>query len=214
MAITSFKRFVLSLALPVTFMSHSLFADVTPKMNYILDGKLVPSWNASTGDPEKWWSPLTELKGESGSGKLVIEPAEFKTPGDAFKLTWIARKKVTAQFSLGGNQIDIKSLENNAALVISMRLLTSPDKPVNIGMSCGDKCKQGKVDVSSTLKKLKKGEWIAFPIALNCFSTAGVDLSKITSPFEISTEGKLSIEITNVRLEKLGPDEKSCVSPQ
>lgn len=212
MAITNFKRFVLSLALPATFLSQGVYADANPKMNYLLEGKVVSGWTAITGDPEKWWSPLTELKGESGSGKLVVEPGEFKSPGDAVKLTWAARKNVHAQFSLGGNPIDIKSLENAAALVISMRVLNLPDKPVNIAMRCGDKC-EAKVDVSSNFKKLKKGEWIAFPIALNCFSQAGVDLTKVATPFEISTEGKLSVEIATIRLEKLGPDEKGCVAP-
>lgn len=215
MAITGFKRFVVgvSLALPATFLSHSLYADANPKMSYLLDGKVVSGWTAITGDPEKWWGPLTELKGESGSGKLVVEPGEFKTPGDAVKLTWGAHKNIYAQFSLGGNPIDIKSLENAAALVISMRVLNLPDKPVNIAMRCGDKC-EAKVDVSSNFKKLKKGEWIAFPIALNCFSKAGVDLTKVATPFEISTEGKLSVEIVTIRLEKLGPDEKGCVAPK
>ncbi len=213
MAITGFKRFVItiSLALPAIFLSHSLYADANPKMNYLLDGKVVSSWTAVTGDPDKWWNPLTELKGESGSGKLVVEPGEFKTPGDAVKLTWVARKNIHAQFYVSGNPVDIKSLENAAVLVISMRVLNMPDKPVNIAMRCGDKC-EAKVDISKNLKKLNKGEWVAFPIALNCFAQAGVDLTKVATPFEISTEGKLSIEIATIRLEKLGPDEKGCVA--
>lgn len=214
MAITGLKRFVIgvSLALPATFLSHSLYADANPKMNYILDGKVVSGWTAITGDPEKWWSPLTELKGESGSGKLVLEPAQLKVPGDAFRLTWAPRKNIHAQFSLGGNPVDIKSFESAAALVINMRVLTSPDKAVNVAMRCGDKC-EAKMDISKHFKKLKKGEWVAFPIALNCFAQAGVDLSKVATPFEISTEGKLSVEIATIRLEKLGPDEKGCAAP-
>jgi hypothetical protein len=215
MAITRLKRFVIgvSLALPAAFLSHSLYADaVNAKMNYILDGKVVSGWTAITGDPEKWWSPLTELKGESGSGKLVVEPAQFQAPGDAFRLTWAARKNIFAQFSVGGNPVDIKSFENAAVLVINMRVLTSPDKAVNVAMRCGDKC-EAKVDISKNLKKLKKGEWVAFPIALNCFAQAGVDLSKVATPFEISTDGKLSVEIATVRLEKLSPDEKGCTAP-
>lgn len=213
MAITRFKRFLIgiSLIIPATFVSHSLYADANPKMNYLLEGRVVSGWTAATGDPDKWWNPLTELKGESGSGKLLVESGEFKAPGDAVKLTWTARKNIHAQFYLSGNPVDIKSLENAAVLVISMRVLKSPDKPVNIAMRCGDKC-EAKVDVSSDFKKLKKGEWIAFPIALNCFSQAGVDLTKVATPFEISTEGKLSIEVSTIRLEKLGPDEKGCVA--
>ncbi len=214
MAISRLRRFFVgvSLALPVALLSQSLYADaVNNKINYIVDGKVVSGWTAITGDPEKWWSPLTELKGQSGSGKLVLEPAQFKTPGDAFRLTWAPRKELHAQFSLGGNPIDLKSFENAGALVIAMRVLGSPDKAVNIAMRCGDKC-EGKIDISKNLKKLKKEEWISLPIALNCFSMMGADLSKIATPFEISTDGKLNIEISSVRLERLGPDEKGCVA--
>jgi hypothetical protein len=214
MNIANLKRFIAGvlLALPAAVLSPSLYADaVNNKINYIVDGKVVAGWTAITGDPEKWWSPLTELKGQSGSGKLVLEPAQFKTPGDAFRLTWAARKELHAQFSLGGNPIDLKALENAGALVIAMRVLSSPDKAVNIAMRCGDKC-EGKIDISKNLKKLKKEEWILLPIALNCFSMVGADLSKIATPFEISTDGKLSIEISSIRLERLGPDEKGCVA--
>lgn len=215
MAIIGLKHCVMAaslLALPAVLLSQAALADAAnTKMNYVLAGKVVEGWTPITGDPEKWWSPLTELKGESGSGKLVVEPAQFQAPGDAFKLTWAPRKNVQAQFSLGGNPIDIKSLESAAALVINMRVLSAPDKPVNIGMHCGDKC-EAKVEISQNLKKLKKGEWVAFPIALNCFALAGADLSKIATPFEIGTEGKLSVEITTIRLEKLAPNEKGCVA--
>lgn len=217
MAITNFKKWAqplaLSSALSAVCLAPSVFADAAnAKMNYLLDGKVVAGWTAITGDPEKWWSPLTELQGQSGSGKLVVEPGEFKAPGDAVKLTWAARKNVLAQFSLGGSPVDIKSLESAAALVINMRVLTAPDKPVNIAMRCGENC-EAKVDIAANLKKLKKSEWVAFPIALNCFSTAGADLSKIATPFEIGTDGKLSVEISTVRLEKLAPSDKGCVAP-
>lgn len=212
MAIPRLSRFGVLLALSTALLSHSLYADaVNNKINYIVDGKVVSGWTAITGDPEKWWSPLTELKGQSVSGKLVLEPAQFKTPGDAFRLTWVPRKELHAQFSLGGNPIDLKAFENTGALVIAMRVLSSPDKAVNIAMRCGDKC-EGKIDISKNVKKLKKEEWILLPIALNCFSMVGADLSKIATPFEISTDGKLSIEISSVRLERLGPDEKGCVA--
>ncbi len=214
MAISRLRCFWIgvTLVLPTLFLSQSLYADtVNNKINYIVDGKVVPGWTAITGDPEKWWSPLTELKGQSGSGKLVLEPAQFKTPGDAFRLTWVPRKEVHAQFSLGGNPIDLKSFENAGVLVIAMRVLSSPDKAVNIAMRCGDKC-EGKIDISKNLKKLKKEEWVSLPIALNCFSMMGADLSKIATPFEISTDGKLNIEISSIRLERLAPDEKGCVA--
>lgn len=214
MAISRLRRFwcVVSLALPAVLLSQNLYADaVNNKINYIVDGKVLTGWTAVTGDPENWWSPLTELKGQSGSGKLVLEPAQFKTAGDAFRLTWAPRKELFAQFSLGGNPIDLKSFENAGALVIAMRVLNSPDKVVNIAMRCGEKC-EAKVDISKNLKKLKKEEWVSLPIALNCFSMMGADLSKIATPFEISTDGKLSIEISSVRLERLGPDEKGCVA--
>ena len=43
------------------------------------------------------------------------------------------------------------------------------------------------------------------------FKSDNFDLSKIVGPFSIATEGKFTVSITNIRLEKLPEGDKGCV---
>jgi hypothetical protein len=84
-----------------------------------------------------------------------------------------------------------------------------PDKDVTFGMDCGYPCRS-EMHVSAMLKDLKKDEWTTFPIPLNCFTKEGLDIKKINGPVVISTEGRLGLTITNIRLQKLPEGEKGC----
>lgn len=48
------------------------------------------------------------------------------------------------------------------------------------------------------------------PIPLNCFAGDDFDLAKISSPFTLATDGKFTVSITNIRLEKLAEGEQGC----
>ena len=56
----------------------------------------------------------------------------------------------------------------------------------------------------------KKDVWTTFPIPLNCFTKEGLDIKKVSGPVNISTEGRLGLTITNIRLQKLPEGEKGC----
>jgi hypothetical protein len=108
-----------------------------------------------------------------------------------------------------GSPIDLSNFENQGALVIDVKVLVKPDKDVTIGMDCGYPC-GGKLHVRPNLADLKKDQWSSLPIPLNCFTKEGMDLKKTNGPFTISTNGKLSLEITNIRLQKLAEGDKGC----
>jgi Galactose-binding domain-like len=105
--------------------------------------------------------------------------------------------------------LDLSAFEHDVALVIDLKVDVMPDKGVTIGMDCGYPCRS-ELQVRKNITKLSKGEWSSLPIPLNCFSQAGADLKKINGPFVMSTDGKLTVEIANVRLQKLAEGDKGC----
>jgi hypothetical protein len=66
------------------------------------------------------------------------------------------------------------------------------------------------VSVSKNLKKLKRNEWDMLPIPLNCFTKEGLDIKKVIGPFTMGSDGKLKIELGNVKLLKLAEGDKGC----
>ena len=91
-----------------------------------------------------------------------------------------------------------------------MRVDVAPNKDVEIGMDCGYPCR-ATITINKMIRKMPKGEWFSMPIPLNCFKSENFDLSKINAPFTISTEGKFTVSIINVRLENIPADQKGCV---
>ncbi len=89
----------------------------------------------------------------------------------------------------------------NSSLELRVRLTEkqsfSEQKGVYLSMACGEQC-QGTVDIAKALSVLKTNQWHTLSFDLQCFEKSGADLSKITSPFMLSTADPLSIDFTDV----------------
>ena len=178
--------------------------------NYLHDGQVITGWGIQLGDPSNWSTPVSaDRTATSAGGKVAVEPATFKVAGDAIKITWAPRLPIKGSLAINGAAINLSKFENDGALVLDMKMDISPDKDVSIGMDCGYPC-GGSVQIAKMLKKFKKDEWKTLPIPLNCFTKQGLDITKVNGPFTISTEGKLGLTITNVRLQKIPAGDTGC----
>lgn len=203
----------------VCFSALSLFslhifaqeeAPKNPNFFYLDKGQLVTGWGIQVGDPSNWSTVIQDRTGKSQSGKIAVAPAKFKEDGDAIQLTWSKRKKDVATLSIFGPTLNLASVKDNAQLAIDVRVDVRPDKAVTLGMGCTYPCKAD-VQIRDLLTEFPRGEWFTLPIPLNCLKGEEFDLSKISVPFTIGTDGKLTLTITNIRLERMGENEKGCV---
>lgn len=184
--------------------------NLNPNHFYLVQGELIGR-SIALGDPTNWNTPLQGREGKSASGKVEVAPTDFKATGDAIQIKWSPRKKVQGNFALYGNPIDLSKYKDSASLTIDMRVDVKPDKNVNIGLECGYPCRAD-LSINGMIKKMPKGEWFSLPLPLNCFKSDNFDLSKINGPFSISTDGKFTVSITNIRLEKLPAGDKGCAT--
>lgn len=185
---------------------------INPKLAYIHEGQVVSGWSLQLGDPTNWSTPVSNRTGESASGKVKVEPSDRNTKGDAIKATWDGKKSGQGNLAIYGSPLDLSNLENDGALYIEIKVITPPNANITIGMDCGYPC-GGKVPVGKNLKQLKRNEWDVLPIPLNCLTKEGLNLKKINGPFVISTDGKLQIELGNVKLLKLAEGDVGCKAP-
>lgn len=181
---------------------------LNPNYFYLVKGELIGR-SISLGDPSNWSTMIQGREGQSAGEKIKVSPIDFKASGDAIQLTWAPRKKVVGNFGLYGNTIDLSKFKDTASLTIDMRVDAKPDKDVKIGLNCGYPC-QADLSINRMIKKMPKGEWFSLPLPLNCFKSDNFDLSKISGPFTIATDGKFTVSITNIRLEKLPEGDKGC----
>jgi Galactose-binding domain-like len=179
-----------------------------PDHFYIVKGEPI-NRGISLGDPKNWSVSVTGRQGESAGKKVSVSPTTYKEPNDAIQLTF-SKKNMQGNFAIYGSPIDISTFKDNAYITIDMRIDQKTDKSIKVGMDCGYPCR-AEVSINHMIKKIPKGQWFSLPIPLNCFKGDNFDLSKIVGPFSVSTEGRLTISVTNVRLEKMPDDDKGCV---
>ena len=202
-------RRLLLIGMSFVFTSISLADNsINPNFIYLYKGQ-PQARSISLGDPSNWSLGLQGREGKSASGKLKVSATDFKEKGDALLLEWKTSNKNLGNFALYGNPIDLSKYKDAASLTIDMRIDRKPNKDVKIGMDCGYPCRAD-LSINGMIKEMRSGEWFSLPIPLNCFKAENFDLSKINGPFTIATDGKFSVSITNVRLEKLAPGEKGC----
>ena len=84
-----------------------------------------------------------------------------------------------------------------------------PTAPVFLEVWCGDEC-EGRVDMTDALTAGSAGEWRTVTARLARFGEAGADLSHITAPFVLSTEGSLALRFADVRVEPAAGGDPPC----
>jgi beta-glucosidase len=99
-----------------------------------------------------------------------------------------------------GQPVDLsRQTTGDMAVMIRYRVDASPEKPVSLGIVCGESCGAA-VDVTSTLSGAKIGEWRTAKIKLSCFMAKGARMEHVSSPFALSTTGRLTLSFTEIRL--------------
>jgi len=200
---------------------QSLAFNDDPLTTYIKDGQFVGKWQGNIGNGLNWNIPLKDRIGETERGNLEVKPSKRNKEGDAIHLKWRGKQVKNewggnilydSNFTIAKNQINIASIEDQAALLIELKVNRSAKDNTTITMECNysSECR-GKFPVKAIINNLPKGEWTQMPIPLNCFNKDGkFDFSKVTSIFSIGTEGKLDIEISNISLAALPQGNKGC----
>ena len=84
-------------------------------------------------------------------------------------------------------------------LAVEYRVDQAPESAAYLVVGCGDDC-EAVVDVSSELRSAEQGAWVRMDVKLSCFASAGADMSGVTSPFGLRSEGAMGVSISGVRL--------------
>ena len=93
--------------------------------------------------------------------------------------------------------------EAQGSLMFSYRVDQKPAMKATLTMSCesvGESLCGATLDITDRLNSAEVGQWHSHSIDLQCFSQAGVDIAKVTSPFTIETEGTLQLSLANITI--------------
>ncbi|TWB31771.1 exo-1,4-beta-glucosidase [Nitrospirillum bahiense] len=138
------------------------------------------------------------------AGALALKPVDAGgIQGAGRQLSWTGKGEAAIAVT-GGNALDLTRQANGAlSLQVDYRVDEAPAGTVWLisgpGSGTGP-ATPGALDLTSVLKAAPLGQWQTLKIKLSCFKQAGADLSRVTTPFALSTGGTLRLSLATVRL--------------
>jgi len=132
------------------------------------------------------------------SGAATVRPIDAGAQENARRAEWSG--KGVGAVSITGGPVDLsRQATGDMAVMLRYRLDAPATAPVELSMACGAGCR-GSVEVTPLLRGAADGQWRVWKIRLSCFRGAGADMARVTSPFALSTSGRLSLVFSELRL--------------
>jgi len=101
--------------------------------------------------------------------------------------------------------LDISRQANaELSLIMEYRVDAGPSAPVTLGVE------RFAVPVTGALRAAGKGRWQTLTVPLRCFVRGGVDMSRITTPLTLSTAGRLTVAVSDVRVASAAVPQDRC----
>jgi beta-glucosidase len=153
---------------------------------YFARGALPPGWEFVPG------------------GGATIRAIDRRGQEDTRLVTFTGTGPQTVQIN-AAQPLDL-SRETNAqlSLVVEYRVDDGPTAPVSIGVNGST------VPVTESLRAAPKGSWRTLTVPLGCIARAGANMQRIDTPLLLTTEGRLAIAISDVRIASASVPQDRC----
>nr|QWN55952.1 beta-glucosidase [uncultured bacterium] len=172
-------------------------AAVSDTSVFFAKGRMGSGWQWFVGDAGAA-RVLAEGGGAASDGSVQVVAVDHAMQEDARQIRWTA----PARAGISGTEpIDLQREANGQlALAFDYRVDEAPAADVHVAIECGPEC-GGRVPIRRVLSSAPPGQWGHLKIPLSCFEKAGADMRRVTAPFVISSEGRLTLSVSNVLLE-------------
>ena len=165
----------------------------------IFDRRPVPPNQLFVGDRGNWRLPVTGPDGASSEGIVTIRTVDRARQGDSRQFVWNGRGEGLVYFETTTPRDMTSWMKNGAALAMDVKVEQPPTQATFVKTHCTYPC-GAQANVTAALRRAPKNEWVRLSIDLACFVKSGLDIGKVTTIPLLSTTGKLSMSISNVRL--------------
>jgi beta-glucosidase len=176
---------------------------------YFRGGPVAP-WQLFIGDSHFW--AVKTVGGNASTwdrDNLVVTAVDRELQEDARAARW-AGYDLAIVYLEAAQAVDLTpEAANCMVLAFDVMVEEPPSAPVYAAMRCGEGC-EGRVDITEALARMPVGEWRTMKLRLRHFGDAGADLSHVTMPFLLATEGSLALRFTDVRLERAAEGDLPC----
>jgi beta-glucosidase len=174
--------------------------DVTSGLLRIFDGRAIAPFDLFIGDVENWKVPVFGPAATSEASGISVTSIDKDIQEDARRVTWHGNGNAQAYFQ-ASHPLDLSSLTSQeASLVFEAMLHSLPESTVTLRMD-GHYPRVSTFDVTEILRELPIGTWQTVSIKLNAFEDTEGLFEEITTPFLISTDGKLDLAVADIHID-------------
>ena len=172
-------------------------------------GGLPQGWSLGLTEEGGVTGPVTGNAGGTATGRLTVAGVDRRAQEDARRFTWNGTGGAMLQIN-AAQPLDItREANGELSLLIEYRVDAKPTAPVLLGMQCGTGC-AGTVPIAGLLNAAPIGEWRTMAIPLRCLREAGVNMGGVTAPLTLSTNGRLAISVSDVRITSANVPQSQC----
>jgi beta-glucosidase len=184
----------------------------TPPGEFFARGKVATGWAFKIADGDDAGAPVTALPSGKLARNLAVSAADHLAQEDARRLRW--QGDGAARFSLTTTDpVDLsREGQAGALLLASVKLSGRPGATVTLSLGCGDGC-GGSVALDAALAKLPENRWTRIGVPLNCFASAGADLTRVDVVFELETASTLDLSVADIALGSESDQAVDCEHP-
>ncbi|MFZ9871884.1 MAG: glycoside hydrolase family 3 protein [Steroidobacteraceae bacterium] len=165
----------------------------------IFDRRPVPPNQMFIGDRGNWRVPVTGPDASSSEGIVTVRTIDRARQGDARQLDWNGRGEGIVYFETTTPRDLREWTSKGSALAMDIKVLRPPTRSTFMRSHCVYPC-GAQANVTPILRKAPPDEWVRVSIDMSCFVKSGLDPSKVTTIPLLSTNGQLSMSISNIRL--------------
>lgn len=167
---------------------------------YFRGGPVAP-WQLFVGDSHFW--AVKTVGGNASTwdrDNLVVTAVDRELQEDARAARW-AGYDLAHVYLEAAQAVDLTP-EASDCMLLAFDVMVEEEPSANVyaAMRCGEAC-EGRIDITEALIRSTIGEWRTMKLRLRDFGVSGADLSHVTTPFLLATDGSLALRFANVRLE-------------
>lgn len=183
---------------PVTEES-GVAVEVSSVADYLVDGRVVEPWSLSLEDAGGQSRVGTESSAASPRGAVRLAVVDDLAQESGRRFTFAGGQPQSVV--IWGKPVDLSRQANGEmALSFRYRVDAVPTGQVLLSMGAEDAASRAGIDLTPFLGQAPIGQWRTMKVRLSCFRDAGVDLTALGRPFQLSTDGGLTVSVSEIRL--------------
>jgi beta-glucosidase len=152
---------------------------------------------------------ISTTPAESVGGRVKVSAVDDQVQEGARRFVFSGDGKGTVELTSEGAADLSREANGDVMLLVRLRHVGAVPKDVKLGVSCGAGC-SGSVSVADALAAVPANKWQVLGVPLKCFAKSGADVSKVNGALVISTESKLDLAFSQVKLGTVADKVVSC----